>query len=80
MPAHEWNVWFWCVRGRVVWAIYRDGARHSMPVSKSFGPRPAHTPYGACSRMERLVLVCSRSSGLGDLSRWGKALHARQQV
>ena len=28
----------------------------------------------------RLVLVCSRSSGLGDLSRWGKALHARQQV
>jgi hypothetical protein len=22
----EWNVWFWCVRGRVEWAIGRDGA------------------------------------------------------
>ncbi|MFN7361164.1 MAG: hypothetical protein ACK5S3_01675, partial [Pirellulaceae bacterium] len=37
VPAHEWNVWFWCVRGRVDWAIYLNGARHSNTVSKSFG-------------------------------------------
>jgi hypothetical protein len=138
VPAHEWNVWFWCVRGRVIWAIYRDGARPSNTVSKSFGLptgshtlrcscsrscscsdgtfgcgvfaversgrsvamghgtpcpstsrlafRPAHTPYGARvrararARMERLVVVCSRSSGQGDRSPWGMELHARQQV
>ncbi len=45
-PAWSIRVWFWCVRGRLIWAIDRDGSRHSNPVSMSLDLRPAHTPYG----------------------------------
>ena len=40
------RVGFWCVRGRVDWAIQRNRAWPSSPVSKSLDLRPAHTPYG----------------------------------
>jgi len=45
----EWNVWFWCVRGRVEWAMKGFEEPKSMPVNKSSGP-PTGSHTLRCSR------------------------------